>query len=147
MKRDALQTFKNINRPTQESLGEILAVFLRKYLITDSMAPAKHKFQELVFNLANQKLVDFLDDLQKLAENTFGVATQAIVEQFTYVKMPPHLKKSKNQALLENGKYEQVVTELEKEEKLNGLEDPGELQINTVSQFAANTNETDVPPQ
>ena len=30
LRRDALQTFKNINGPTQEKLGEILAIFRRK---------------------------------------------------------------------------------------------------------------------
>ena len=32
MRGDALQTFKNINGPTRENLGEILAVFRRKYI-------------------------------------------------------------------------------------------------------------------
>ena len=68
MRGDALQTFKNINGPTRENLGEILAVFRRKYVKPQSMATAKHKFQKLVFNPANQKLVDFLDELQKLAK-------------------------------------------------------------------------------
>ena len=54
--------------------------------------------------------------------------------------MPPHLKKSKNQAHLENGTYEKIVTHLEKELELNGLEAPDELQINTVSHKNANTN-------
>ena len=75
------------------------------------MATAKHnKFQQLVFNPANQKLIDFLDELQKLAKGAFGVAAQAIIEQFIYAKMPPHLRKSKNQAHLENGTYEQIVS-------------------------------------
>ena len=60
---DALQTFKNINGPTRENLQETLAVFRRKYVKPQSMATAKHKFQKLVFNPANQKLVDFLDEL------------------------------------------------------------------------------------
>ena len=68
MRGDALQTFKNINGPTWENLEEILAVFRRKYVKPQSMATAKHKFQKLVFNPANQKLVDFLDELQKLAK-------------------------------------------------------------------------------
>ena len=34
MKGDALQTFKNIIGPTRENLGEILAVFRRKYIKT-----------------------------------------------------------------------------------------------------------------
>ena len=32
MRGDALQTFKNISGPTRENLGEILAVFRRKYV-------------------------------------------------------------------------------------------------------------------
>ena len=90
---DALQTFKNINGPTRENLGEILAVFRRKHVKPQSMATTKHKFQKLVFNPANQKLVDFLDELQKLAKDAFGIAAHAIIEQFINAKMPPHLKK------------------------------------------------------
>ena len=100
---DALQTIKNITSPNREKLGEILTVFRRKYLKPQSMVTVKHKFHRLVFNPANQKLIDFLDELQKLAKDAFGVAAQAIIEQFMYAKRPPHLKKSINQAHLENG--------------------------------------------
>ena len=124
MRGDALQTFKNITSPNRENLGENLTVFHRKYVKPQSMATAKHKFQRLVFNPANQKLIDFLDELQKLAKDAFGVAAQAIIELFIYAKMPPHLKKSINQAHLENGTYEQIVSHLEKELELNGLEAP-----------------------
>ena len=48
--------------------------------------------------------------------------------------MEPHLKKSINEAHLENGTYEQIVTHLEREVELNGLGAPDDLQINTVSQ-------------
>ena len=121
-------------------MGEILADFRRNYVKPQSTATAKHKFQKLVFNPANQKLVDFLDELQKLAKDAFGIAAHAIIEQFIYAKMPPHLKKSINQAHLENGTYEQIVTHLERELELNGLEAPGELQINTVSHNNENAN-------
>ena len=121
---DAIQTFKDINGPTRKNLGEILAVFRTKYVKSQSMATAKHKFQKLVFNPANQKLVDFLDELQKLAKDAFGNAALAIIEQFIYAKMPPHLKKSKNQAHVENSTYKQIVTHLERELELNGLEAP-----------------------
>ena len=114
MRGDELQTIKNINGPTRENLGEILADFRRKYVKPQSIATAKHKFQKLVFNPANRKLVDFLDELQKLAKDAFGIAAQAIIEHFIYAKMPPHLKKSINQAHLENDTYEQIVTHLEK---------------------------------
>ena len=94
MRGDSLQTFKNIATPNRENLGEILTVFRRKYVKSQSMATAKHKFQRLFFSPANQKLIDFLDELQKLAKDAFGVAALAIIEQFIYAKMPPHLKKS-----------------------------------------------------
>ena len=135
-----LQTFKNINGPTRENLEEILAVFRRKYVKPQSMATAKHKFQKLVFNPAKQKLVDFLNELQKLVKDAFGIAAHAIIEQFIYAKMPPDLKKLINQAHLENGTYEQIVTHLERELELNGLEAPDELQINTVSHQFTNAN-------
>ena len=140
MRGDALQTFKNITSPKRENLGEILTVFRRKYVKPQSMATAKHKFQQLVFNPAIQKLIDFLDELQKLAKDAFGVAAQAINEQFIYAKMPPHLKKSINQAHLENGTYEQIVSHLERESELNGLEAPDEMPINTVTQQAPQHN-------
>ena len=140
MRGDALQTFKNITSPNRENLGEILTVFRRKYVKPQSMATAKHKFQRLVFNPANQKLIGFLDELQKLAKNAFGVAAQAIIEQFIYAKMPPHVNKLINQAHLENGTYEQIVSHLERELELNGLEAPDEMPINTVTQQAPQQN-------
>ena len=93
MRGDALQTFKNIDSPNRENLTEILTVFRRKYVKPQSMATAKHKFQQLVFNPAKPKLIDFLDELQKLAKDAFGVAAQAIIDQFIYARMPPYLKK------------------------------------------------------
>ena len=140
MRGDVLQIFKNIKGPTRGNLEEIqiLAVFRRKYVKPQSMATAKHKFQKLVFNPANQKLVDFLDELQKLAKDAFGIAAHAIIKQLIYAKMPPHLKKSINQAHLENGTFEKIVTHLERELELNGLEAPDELPINNVSQQPTN---------
>ena len=133
MHGDALQTFKNISSLNRENLTEILTVFRRKFVKAQSMAKAKHKFQQLVFNPVNEKLFDFLDELQKLAKDAFGVAAQATIDHFIYAKMPPHLKKSINQAHLENGTYEQIVTHLERELELNSLEYPDETQMNTVT--------------
>ena len=147
MRGDALQTFKNITSPNRENLGEILTVFHRKYVKPQSMATAKHKFQRLVFNPANQKLIDFLDELQKLAKDAFGVIAQAVIEQFIYAKMPPHLKKSINQAHLQNGTYEQIVSHLERELELNGLEAPDEMPINTVTQQAPQQNSNKPRPK
>ena len=65
---DALQTFKNIGNRSRGNLTDILTVFRRKYVKPQSMATAKHNIQQLVFNPAKQKLIDFLDELQKLAK-------------------------------------------------------------------------------
>ena len=70
------------------------------------MATAKHKIKKMVFNPANQRLVDFLDGLEKLAKEALGTAAHDIVGQFIYAKTPPHLKKSKNRAHSESGTYE-----------------------------------------
>ena len=86
-----------------------------------------------MFDPANEKLIDFLDELQKLAKDAFGVAAQVIIEQLINAKLPHHLKKSIKQAYLENGTYEQIVTHLEKELELNSLEYPDETQTNTVT--------------
>ena len=140
MRGYVLQTFKSNNGTTGDNLGEILAVLRRKYVKAQPMATAKHQLQKLVVNPANEKLVDFLHELQKLAKDAFGIAAHAFIELFIYAKMPPHLTKSINQAHLENGTYEQIVTHLETELELNGLEAPDELQLKTVSQHATNTN-------
>ena len=91
---DALQTFKNITSPHREKMREFLNVFRETYVKSQSRATAKHKCQRLVFNPANEKLVDFLDELQTLEKEAFGVSAQAIIEQFINARTPPHLKKS-----------------------------------------------------
>ena len=54
--------------------------------------------------------------------------------------MSPHLKKSVNEAHLENNTFEQIVTHFERELELNGLEAPDELQTISLNQQATNTN-------
>ena len=114
------------------------------------MATTKHKFQRLVFNPENQNLNDFLDGLQKLAKNAFGVTVQAVIEQLIYANILPHLKKSINQAQLKNGTHEKIVLHLERELDLNCLEAPDELQVNTVTQQPKQQNpekpKTTLPP-
>ena len=77
------------------------------------MATAKHKLKKLAFSIANQKLVDFPDEIQKLAKDSFGIAAHAINEQLIYAEMPPHMETSMNQAHLENDTYEQIIPQLE----------------------------------
>ena len=140
MKGDELQTFKNLNGLTPKCLGENLAVFRKKYVKTQSMVTVEHTFQKLVFIPANQKLVKFLEQLQKPANDEFGIAAHAIIDQFIYAKMPQHLEKLMNQAHFENGTYELIATHLEWELELNGLEAPDELLIDTVNHKTSNTN-------
>ena len=140
MRGAALQAFKNNNGPTRVNLEEVVAVFPRKYVKPQSTATAKHKFPKLVFTPANQKLVDILDELQKLAKDAFGIAAHAIIEQIIYAKIPPHLNKSINQTHLLSGTYEQIVTHLERELELNILEAPDELPINNVNQQPTKRN-------
>ena len=47
------------------------------------------------------------------------------------------LKKTINQAHLENGTYEQIVQHLERELELNGLEAADELPVNNINQTTA----------
>ena len=84
-----------------------------------------------------------MDELQKLAKNAFVVAAQAVIEQFIYAKMPPHLKISINQAHLKNSTYEQIVTHLQRELELNSLEYPDETQMNTVTHKQQNEGNQD----
>ena len=118
----ALKTFKNIQRTPATTLEDILVVFRRKYVKPESSASAKHRFNRLTFDPENQKLPDFLEELQESAEKAFGENAPQMIENLLYAKMPPHLKKSINQAYLENGTYDQIVKHLEREMELNGLE-------------------------
>ena len=95
MRGSALQTYKNINGLIRENFGKILGVFRRKYVKPQPMETAEHKFQKIVFNPANQKLVDFFEELEQLARDAFGTAAHAIIGQFIYAKKTPDLKKSK----------------------------------------------------
>ena len=141
----ALKTFKNIQRTPNTTLEDILKVFRRKYVKPESSASAKHRFHRLSFQPENQKLPDFLEELQESAEKAFGENAHQMIENLLYAKMPPHLKKSINQAYLENGTYDQIVKHLEREMELNGLEadEPLVKTQMTVSKKDQNTEKTD----
>ena len=59
--------------------------------------------------------------------------------------MATQVKRSINQAHLENCTLEQIVTYLERELELNGLEAPDELQLNIVGQCATKKPEKLIP--
>ena len=74
MRGDALQTFKNNSSPSRDNFVEISTVLHKKYVKPEPMATLKHNFQRIVLNPANQKVIEFLDELQELAKHAFGVA-------------------------------------------------------------------------
>ena len=79
-------------------------------------------------------------ELQKIGEEAFGVAAQGIIEQCKYAKMPPHMRKLTNQAHFEKDTYDQIVSLLGVQLKLNGLEVSDEWQIIIVTQQASKQN-------
>ena len=144
----ALKTFKNIQRTPNTTLDDILKVFRRKYVKPESSASAKHRFNRLSFDPENQKLPDFLEELQESAEKAFGDNAHQMIENLLYAKMPPYLKKSINQAYLENGTYDQIVKHLEREMELNGLEadEPLVKTQMTATKKEQNTEKTNKKP-
>ena len=140
----ALKTFKKIQRTPTTTLEDILKVFRRKYVKPESSASAKHRFNRLFFNPENHKLPDFLEELQESAEKAFGDNAHQMIENLLYAKMPPQIKKSINQAYLENGTYDQIVKHLEREMELNGQEadDPLVKTQMTATKKEQNTEKT-----
>ena len=102
LRKNALQTFRNINKANRQTLEDILAVFCRKYIEPESQATAKHKWHRLVFDPNTMKLPDFLEELNQGAEKAFGENAQAMIDSLLYAKLPPKLKRSVNMARLEN---------------------------------------------
>ena len=133
LKKNALQTFRNINTANRQTLKDILAVFRRKYVKPESQATAKHKWHRLVFDPNTMKLPDFLEELNQGAEKAFGENAQAMIDSLLYAKLPPKLKRSVNMARLENATYEEIVTHLERELELNGLEEGDDIPVATMS--------------
>ena len=133
LRKNALQTFRNINTANRQTLEEILAVFLRKYVKPESQATAKHKWHRLVLDPNTMKLSDFLEELNQGAEKAFGENAQAMIDSLLYAKLPPKLKRSVNMARLENATYEEIVTHLERELELNGLEEGDDIPVPTMS--------------
>ena len=133
LRKNALQTFRNISTANRQTLEDVLAVFRRKYVKPESQATAKHKWHKLVFDPNTMKLPDFLEELNQGAEKAFGENAQAMIDSLLYAKLPPRLKRSVNIARLENASYEEIVTHLERELELNGLEEGNDIPVPTIS--------------
>ena len=61
LRKNALQTFRNINMANRQTLKDSLAVFRRKYVKPKSQATAKHKCHRLVFYPNSMEVPDFLE--------------------------------------------------------------------------------------
>ena len=140
LRKEALQTFRNISASNKKTLEDVLIVFRRKYVKPQSQATAKHKWHKLTFDPNTKSLPDFLKELNECAERAFGDNAQHMIDSLLYAKLPPHLKRSLNLAYLENGTYNQLVAHLERELELSGLENEGELTIPTMTAVPPNDN-------
>ena len=60
LRKNALQTFRNISSANRQTLEDVLVIFRRKYVKPESQATAKHKWHRLVFDPNTMKLPDFL---------------------------------------------------------------------------------------
>ena len=102
LRKNALQTFRNISSSNRQTLEDVLVIFRRKYVKPESQVTAKHKWHRLVFDPNTMKLPDFLEELNQGAEKAFGDHAQKMIDSLLYAKLPPKLKRSVNMARLEN---------------------------------------------
>ena len=123
---------------TEKFLDDVLIVFRRKYVKSESQATAKHKWHKLTFDPNTKSLSDFIEELNERAERAFGDNAQNMIDILLYAKLLLHLKRSLNLAYLENGTYDQIVAHLERELKLSGLENDGKLTIPTMTTVPPN---------
>ena len=133
LRKNALQTFRNISSSNRQTLEDVLVIFRRKYVKPESQATAKHKWHRLVFDPNTMKLPDFLEELNQGAEKAFGDHAQKMIDSLLYAKLPPKLKRSVNMARLENGSYDESVAHLERELELNALEESDDLPMATMT--------------
>ena len=133
LRKNALQTFRNISSSNRQTLEDVLVIFRQKYVKPESQATAKHKWHRLVFDPNTMKLPDFLEELNQGAEKAFGDHAQKMIDSLLYAKLPPKLKRSVNMARLENGSYDEIVAHLERELELNALEESDDLPMATMT--------------
>ena len=137
LRKNALQTFRNINSTNRQTLEDVLVIFRRKYVKPESQATAKHKWHRLVFDPNTMKLPDFLEELNQGAEKAFGDHAQKMIDSLLYAKLPPKLKRSVNMARLENGSYDEIVAHFERELELNALAESDDLPMATMTSSSA----------
>ena len=138
-RKNALQTFRNINSTNRQTLEDVLVIFRRKYVKPESQATAKHKWHRLVVDPNTMKLPDFLEELNQGAEKAFGDHAQKMIDSLLYAKLPQKIKRSVNMASLENSSYDEIVAHLETELELNALEESDNLPMATMTSSSSKT--------
>ena len=98
LRKQALQTFRNINAPNKKTVDDVLIVFRRKDDKPESQATAKHKRHKITFDPNTKSLSDFLEELNECAERAFDDNAQHMIDSLLYAKSPPHLERSINLA-------------------------------------------------
>ena len=141
LRKEALQTFRNVSASNKKTLDDVLIVFRRKCVKPESQATAKHKWHELTFDPNTKSLPDFLEELNECDKRAFGDNAQLMIDSLVYAKLPLLLRRSLNLAYLEKGTYDQIVAHLERESELSGLEKDGELTIPTMTALPAKDNQ------
>ena len=134
LRKGSLQTFRNINTINRQALEDVLVVFRRKYVKSES-----HVTKKLIFDPNTMNLPDFLEELNRGAEKAFGENAKSMIDSLLYAKLPPKLKRSVITARLENGTYEETVAHLERELELIALEESDDLTIATMASPSTST--------
>ena len=89
LRKNALQTFRNVITANRQTLEEVQSIFSQKYVKPESQATAKHKWHHLVFDPNTTKLPDYLEELNQGAEKAFGDNAQKMIDSLQYAKLPP----------------------------------------------------------
>ena len=80
LRKEALQTFRNISASNKKTFNDVLIVFRRKNVKPESQVRAKHKGQKLTFRPNTKSLPDFLEELNECAEKAFGDNAQHMID-------------------------------------------------------------------
>ena len=90
LRKEALQTIRNISAVNKKTLDDVLIVFRRKYVEPESQATAKHKWHKLTFDPNTKSLADFSEELNECVERAFGDNAQHMIDSLLYAKLSPH---------------------------------------------------------
>ena len=90
LRKEALQTFRNIISSNKKTLDDVLFVFRRKGVKPESQDTAKHKWHKLTFDSNTKSIPDFLEELNECAERAFGDNAQHMIDSLLYYTQNYH---------------------------------------------------------